>query len=261
MIEMRELAVIGPRGNPEVDGAVAAVGVPVAIERGDELAHRGDVRLVGGARRLLDRFQPEHTRVFAERGDVLLGVAAQIHGSLLRAVDRAVVDVGVVDHLPDLVAEQMPQGSAQHIHADEGAKVADMAARVDGQAAGVDAHGVVAQRRKDLLSPAQRVEQAHRHRSDRAGGLKDAPAVRRHEDLQPAVLGAELHVAAPLAECVAGDGLLEGAGQLRDVLARAADMLENLRRQLLDERGLGALAGELEREIELMGRHVSAILQ
>ena len=86
----------------KVDRAVAAVGVAVALEREDHVAHRAQVRLVGRARRLLRRLDAELRRVLAERADPLLRVLAQRHAGLLRAGDRLVVDVGVVDGLADV---------------------------------------------------------------------------------------------------------------------------------------------------------------
>ena len=79
--------------------------------------------------------------------------------------------------------------------------------------------------------------------------------------LQRAVLRPELDVAAPLAVRSVRDRLLERAGQLGDVLARTADVRQHLDRQFLDQRGRGALTGKLQREIELIRRHVSGILQ
>ena len=70
-IETRELAVAGQRRNLEVDRAVAAVGMAVALERLDRLPHRLDVLGIRGARILFDRLEPEGGGVLLERGDEL----------------------------------------------------------------------------------------------------------------------------------------------------------------------------------------------
>ena len=55
MVQPRQLAVIGLRGNLEIRRAVTRVRVTVARERRDEVAHRAQVRSVRGARHLLGR--------------------------------------------------------------------------------------------------------------------------------------------------------------------------------------------------------------
>ena len=100
VIETRQPAVVGQRGDLEVDRSVAAVGVAVALEREDHLAHRAQVRLVGRARHLLRRLDARAALgVVPEARDPLLRVVAQRHAGLLRAGNRLVVDVGVVDDL------------------------------------------------------------------------------------------------------------------------------------------------------------------
>ena len=143
VIEARQLAVLRERRDLEVDRPVAAVGVAVALERLDHVGHRRDVLVVGGARLLLDRLEAERRGVLAERGDELVRVLAQRHAGLLRLEDGAVVHVGVVHHVPHVVALLVLQRAAQHVERDEGAEVADVAARVDRQAAGVHADPVV----------------------------------------------------------------------------------------------------------------------
>ena len=79
VIEVRELAVGRQRRDLEVDRSVADVGVAVLLERADQVGHRLQVGLVGGARRLLDLLEAERARVLAEHRDVLIGVGAQLH--------------------------------------------------------------------------------------------------------------------------------------------------------------------------------------
>ena len=160
-IESCQPAVIGHRRDLEVDGAVAAVRVPVGLERGDHRRHGAQIRLVGRARRLSDGFESQRPRVLAEHRDVLIRVRAQIDAGLLRAGDRAIVHVGVVHDVLDAVAEQMPERAAKNVGADEGAEVADVAAGVDRQAAGVHPHGAVGTRTKVLFASRQRVVQPH----------------------------------------------------------------------------------------------------
>ena len=126
---------------------------------------------------------------------------AQVHAGLLRAGDRPVVDVGEVHHLPHLVAEQVPQRAAQHVEADERAEVADVAARVDGEAAGVHPDGVAGAGREGLFAARQGVVEAHRswmHGRSARDGLPDrgrpcddttissSPAAARNRDVAPA---------------------------------------------------------------------------
>ena len=148
VIEARQLAVVGQRRDLEVDRAVAAVGVAVA-RRAPRSCRPSPA---GSPRRSRAAFsstgsRPSAARVLAERGDVLVGVLAQRHAGLLRAGDRPVVDVGEVHHVAHVDSRPGTSSvAAQHVDADEGAEVADVAARVDGQAARVHPHGVVARR-------------------------------------------------------------------------------------------------------------------
>ena len=136
MVEPGQLAVVERRGDAEVDRAVAAVGVAVLLERGDHVAHRAQVRLVGGARAILDLLEPKRRRILVEGLDPGVGVSAQRDAGLLRLEDRPVVDVGEVHHAVHREPGEVAQGAAQHVDGGEGAEVADVAAGVDRQAAG-----------------------------------------------------------------------------------------------------------------------------
>ena len=129
----------------------------VARERADELPHRAKIRLVGRPRILLDVLEAEGTGILAELDDVLFRVLPQIHPRLLRSDNRPIVHVGEVHDMTHVMTEQVLQGPAQHVNADEGAEVADVAAGVDGRTTGVQPHGVGARRRKGLFSPSQGV--------------------------------------------------------------------------------------------------------
>src|SRR2546422_807230 len=78
VIETRELAVVGQRGDLEVGRAVARVGMTVAAERGDQITHRAKVGLVGRARHLLRRLDAELFHVLAKRADPWLRVLRQL---------------------------------------------------------------------------------------------------------------------------------------------------------------------------------------
>ena len=161
VIEPRKPAVLRKRRDLEIDGPFALVRVPVLLERPDELRHRVEVLLVGCTRALFDVFETKRARIFEERVDPLIRVLAQRHPRLLRSGDRAVVDVGEVEDVTDLVILEMAKRPAKHIDGDERPKVADMAAGVDGEAAGVHADEIVLGRGELFLGASQRVVQAH----------------------------------------------------------------------------------------------------
>ena len=164
-VEVRQAAVGRERRDLEVDRPVATVGVAVVLERQHHLAHRAEVHLVGGARRLLRRLEAQARRVLAERLDPGVGVLAQRLAGLGGAGDGLVVHVGVVEDAAHLMAAEILQRPAQHIEADEGAEVADVAAVVDGEPARIHPHGVVVRRRERLFLSGQRVVQTqHRNR-------------------------------------------------------------------------------------------------
>ena len=161
VIEVRELAVGGERGDLEVDGPVAPVGVAVLFERLDRRGHGLDVVAVGRARRLFHRLEAERRRVLVEDRDVAVRVLAQRHAGLLRLEDGAVVHVGEVHDLADGESGLVLQRAAKDVNRDEGAEVADVPARVGGQAARVHPHEIVAGRDELLFTAGQRVVQAH----------------------------------------------------------------------------------------------------
>jgi hypothetical protein len=82
-------------------------------------------------------------------------------GSPAFASDGFVVHVGEVHDVVHLVAGHVLQRAAQHVHAHERPEVADMPARIDGQAAGVHPHGLSARRNKILLLPGEGVIETH----------------------------------------------------------------------------------------------------
>lgn len=91
-------------------------------------------------------------------------------------------------------------------------------------------------------------------------GLEERPIVEPHDDLERAVLDRELDVAPAGAGRAVRGRTGQGAIQLGHILTRAADMVENLRCELAQERFGHVPAGELEREIERLTWHVCEIL-
>ena len=134
------------------------------LERADQVAHRAEVRLVGGARVLFDGLEAERRGVLEERGDVLVRVLAQRQAGLLRLDDGAVVDVREVHHVDDVVAHPVLERAPQHVDGDERPEVADVAARVDRQPAGVHPHLLAVERREGLFLAGEGVEEAHGNR-------------------------------------------------------------------------------------------------
>ena len=80
---------------------------------------------------------------------------------LLRRVDRLVVHVREVHDVAHRVALLVLQRAAQHVEADERPEVADVAARVDRQAARVHADGPAVGRHELFFGAGQRVVEAH----------------------------------------------------------------------------------------------------
>ena len=167
VIQPRELAIGGERRDLEIDRAVGAIGVAVLFELVDHAGHRLQVRLVGGPRRVFNRLDAERARILAKRRDVGVGVFAQRQAGLLGADDGLVVHVGEVHDVMHLVARDVFQRAAQHVHRHEGPEVADVTAGVDGQAAGIHAHRAVSHGRKLLLLPAEGVVETHSLSGDR----------------------------------------------------------------------------------------------
>src|SRR5581483_2960649 len=119
------------------------------------------VRLVGGTRRFLDLLEAECPGSLPKRRDVLVRVRPQVHAGPLGAENRAVVDVGEVHHLAHAVPQQVLQRAAQDVDAHKGPEVADVAASVHGEAAGVHTDRVAHRGGERLLAPREGVVQAH----------------------------------------------------------------------------------------------------
>ena len=133
------------------------IGVAVALECDDQVAHGAKVGLVGGARRYLRRLDAKLRRILAECLDPRLCVLAKRHARLLGTGNRLVVDVGVVHRFPHVVPAQVLERAAQHVQADVRPEIADVRAGIDGWTAGIHPNGVAVERRKRLLLPCERV--------------------------------------------------------------------------------------------------------
>ena len=148
-IVVRELAVSGKGGNPEVDRTVAGVGVVPGAQALDGRHHVVDV--LGGGDQALGALQPQRGAVLQERLGIDAGVFRQRlvlgHG----IADDLVVHVGDVHDVVEAESAGA-QPFAQDVEEGEGAEVADMGVIVDRGAAGIHADGVVA-RRRELLHP------------------------------------------------------------------------------------------------------------
>ena len=131
------------------------------LESAHHVGHRAQVRLVGGARPLLRRLDPELREIVVEGADPLVRVFAQRQAGGARAGDGLVVHVRVVQRVHDLVSAEVLQCAPQDVHADERAEVADMRAGVDGGPARVHPDRIVAQRGEGLLLTRQRIVEAH----------------------------------------------------------------------------------------------------
>ncbi len=117
--------------------------MPVGFERGDRLPHPRNVLVVCGTRHLLGRFEAEGRGVFAEGFDVAPGVFTQRHPRLLRLGNRTVVHVGEIHDVAHAESRFGLERAPQHVADDEGAEIADVAARVHGQPTAVHPDGVV----------------------------------------------------------------------------------------------------------------------
>ena len=89
---------------------------------------------------------------------------------------------------------------------------------------------------------------------DVADGLPDRSCRRRHGDLQPSGLGAELDADAFAARRAIGDGGVELLGERSRTIARAAGTLEGTADKL-GQHLAGRVAGQRQRKEEFVGSH------
>ena len=132
-----ELAVRRQLVDREVDVAVGGVGEPLRLELADERDHLGDV--LGRRGSICGGGAAEHPHVLAERRRCSPPTPrCAVSAALLGALDDLVVDVGEVADERHLVAEEA-QVAVDDVEDDQRARVADVRAVVDGDAADVHA--------------------------------------------------------------------------------------------------------------------------
>ena len=127
-------AVLGERGDLEVDAAIGGVRVAAVDEPLHEADHLRDV--CGGPGHHFRPLHPERGHVLLERADVAGGEGLEVAPRLRRELDDPVVhvrDVHDLLHPPPFV----PQGPAQEVRGHERTEVPDVGATVHGRAAHV----------------------------------------------------------------------------------------------------------------------------
>jgi hypothetical protein len=159
---MRQLAVLREAPHAEVDAAVAhRVGEVLRDQPLDQGDHVVDVL---GRARLVRRPQALEPRgVLAEGGDLTLRQRARGQALLSRTPDDLVVDVGEVANERD-GRSACAQVAAEDVHGDERPGVADVRARVDRDAAPVDADPPRRARHEGLLATGEGVGENQPHR-------------------------------------------------------------------------------------------------
>jgi hypothetical protein len=109
VIDARQPAVLIERVDLEIDRAVAPVGVSVALERDDHLAHRAEVAS-SVARGVCSGVSRPSTAASSLNAAIHCSVYSRSgRPAFLRAADRLVVDVGVVDDAVHLIAADVLQ--------------------------------------------------------------------------------------------------------------------------------------------------------
>jgi len=160
-IELREAAIPGKLGDGEIHRAVVApVGEIALQEAADERDHRLDV--LGGPRVDVRPPDPEVFAILVKGVDVLLDVLAERSTARARRGDRAVVHVGQVHDVEDLVVQRL-EIAPQEIFEEKGPKIPDVGEVPYRGPAGVHRHPRGGERREGLDRPRQRVVERERH--------------------------------------------------------------------------------------------------
>ena len=159
-VAVRELAVAGEGGNPEVSGTFARVSVVAGGQPLDGIDHVADV--LGGGSDLLGALQAQRRTVVQEGLGVDRGVFVEAFMLGGGVADDFIVHVGDVHDVvkPESAGAEPP---AQDIEESERPEIADVGVGVDGGAAGVHADGVVPLGRKGLDLLRECVVEAERH--------------------------------------------------------------------------------------------------
>ena len=157
-IVVRELAVGREGADPEIDRAVAAVGVAALFELVDGGGHFGDV--LCGAGDALGAFEAERGAVVEECLSIGVGVFFERFALCDGVANDFVVDIRDVHDVVERKARRA-QPAPQEIVEDEGPEVADVREVVDGGTAGVHLDGLAFQRFERLHLLGERVVEAH----------------------------------------------------------------------------------------------------
>ena len=160
-VELRQPAIRGKPRDREIDRSVLALVGHLFVEQPlDHLDHGTDV--LGGARLLMGRADPEPVAVFLERPGERVDVGPERHALGEGGRDGAVVHVGEVHDVQDVVAARL-EPAAQEILEEERPEVADVGVVVDGGAAGVERHASRLNGRERLYPAGQGVVELERH--------------------------------------------------------------------------------------------------
>ena len=133
-IEVGQRPIARKARDPIVGRAVRNVGVPIFGEPFDQRHHLEDVPR--SARVMLGPFDPQRIEILEKRVDVLLGELVDRLSTLGRLLDDAILDIGEVHHLRDLVP-LLAQDPAKQVLKQKGAEVADVGIVVNRRAARV----------------------------------------------------------------------------------------------------------------------------
>ena len=122
-VEMGQRPVAGKARYPKVRRPVGDIGVPVLSEPFDQRHHLEDV--LGCARVVLGPLDPQRVEVLEKGLDVLLGELVDRLAVLRGLLDDAVLDIGDVHHLGDLVP-LLQQHAAEQVLEQKGTEVANV---------------------------------------------------------------------------------------------------------------------------------------
>ena len=156
-VEPRQAAVGRKLGDREIDGAVLSFVCDSALQQPrNERDHRRHV--LRGARIHVRGLDAQVVAVFEKRLREGLRVHGQLFPRRARRLDRAVVDIGQVHDLEDLVA-RIFEPAPQQIFEQKRAEIADVSVVPDGGTAGVQRHARRGERCERLNATRECVEE------------------------------------------------------------------------------------------------------
>src|SRR6266852_9064291 len=158
-VEPRQPAIVRKLGDREIDGAVLSLVCDSPLEQPrDERDHRRHV--LRRARIHVRGLDAQIVAVFEKRLGERLGVRGQWFPRRARRLDRAVVDIGQVHDLKDLIARIL-EPAPQQIFEQKGAEIADMRVVPDGGTAGVQRYARRGERFERLNATRECVEEGY----------------------------------------------------------------------------------------------------